>query len=80
MRLFCAVSQETQPSISTAHNITRLLSGIEHKDLAAPGMFALAHRHGEPRRRTRGHRVPGYANALVVIGNKYLDDFEPMMS
>jgi hypothetical protein len=37
MRLFCAVSQETQPSISTAHNITRL-SGIEHKDLAAPGI------------------------------------------
>jgi hypothetical protein len=31
------VSQETQPSISTAHNITRLF-GIEHKDLAAPGI------------------------------------------
>jgi hypothetical protein len=40
MRLFCAVSQETQPSISTAHNITRLF-GIEHKDLAAPGISVL---------------------------------------
>ena len=37
MRLFCAVSQETQPSISTTHNIIRLF-GIEHKDLAAPGI------------------------------------------
>jgi hypothetical protein len=37
MRLFCAVSQETQPSISTAHNITRLY-GIEHKGFAAPGI------------------------------------------
>ena len=31
------MSQETQPSISTAHNITRLY-GIEHKDLAALGI------------------------------------------